>query len=101
MQAFVANVADLCPEYCANIIIELLNESTSTEAQLLALRSLLLLATSVPTGAAAALNLQTAVRKSSALDAGGSTSSSSSSMAGGSGCNRRMVTVGLPGPAQR
>jgi hypothetical protein len=91
----VANIADLCPEYCANIIIELLQEAASPEAQLLALRSLLLLATSVPQDAASALNLPSAVRRSSALHPG--CSNSSSSMPGGRGCSKRMVTVSVLG----
>jgi hypothetical protein len=32
LQAFVANIADLCPEYCANITMELLQENSSPEA---------------------------------------------------------------------
>jgi hypothetical protein len=94
LQAFVANIADLCPEYCANITIELLQEAASPEAQLLALRSLLLPATSVPQDAASALNLPSTVRRSSALHPGGS---SSSSMPGCRGCSKRMVTVSVLG----
>lgn len=92
----MANIADLCPEYCANIIIELLQEVASPDAQLLALRSLLLLATSVPQDAVSALNLPSTVRRSSALHRGGS-NSSSSSMPGGRGCSKRMVTVSVLG----
>jgi hypothetical protein len=93
VQEFVANIADLCPEYCVGSIITELLQTDSAEAQLIALRTLHLVATSVPQELATELDLQgSSVRKSSALAAGGSTSSST---VGGSSGSRRMVRVSL------
>jgi hypothetical protein len=93
VQEFVANIADLCPEYCVGSIVSELLQTDSAEAQLIALRTLHLVATSVPQEFASDLDLQgSSIRKSSALATGGSTSSST---IGGSGSCRRMVRVSL------
>jgi len=89
----VANIADLCPEYCVGAVIMDLLQSDAAEAQLIALRSLHLVATSVPQDTAASLGLQAStVRKSSTFVVGSSTSSS---VAGSGTGNNRMVKVSL------
>lgn len=91
LQDFVANIADLCPEYCVGTVIMDLLQSDAAEAQLIALRGLHLVATSVPQDTAASLGLQAStVRKSSTFAVGSSTSSS---VAGSSTGNKRMVKV--------
>lgn len=100
LQDFVADIADLCPEYCVGSIIHDLLQSDSPDAQLIGLRSLHLVATSVPQDMAAALDLRASrLKRSTTLGLGGSTSSSASSNLGGAGSSngsRRMVQVGQP-----
>lgn len=90
LQEFVSQIADLCPEYCVSSVVMELLQTDSPEAQLIALRSLHLVATSVPQHVAASLDLQTGtLRRSSSLAVGSSTGSS---MSGGT-ANRRMGKV--------
>lgn len=91
----MANIADLCPEYCVNAIIMDLLQTDSAEAQLIALRSLHLVATSVPQDVASAMDVQAStVRKSSSFAVGSSTSSS---IAGVTSSHKRMVKVSVVG----
>ena len=87
----MGNIADLCPEYCVGSVILDLLQTESAEAQLIALHSLHLVATSVPQDVASSLDVAAStVRKSSTFAAGSSTSSS---IAGGTGSNKQMVRV--------
>eukprot|EP00775_Hariotina_reticulata_P013221 gene13221-13351_t len=70
-QDFVSDVADLSPEYCVGSIIPDLLQSESYEAQLIALRTLHLVVTSVPSGSSFALQQRVSTpRRSMALAAG-------------------------------
>lgn len=90
LQDFVAQIADLCPEYCISSVVMDMLQADSPEAQLIALRSLHLVATSVPQDVAASLDVQASTaRKSSTLAVASSTSSSMA----GTTTNRRMVRV--------
>jgi hypothetical protein len=91
LQEFVAQFANLSPDYCVSSVIMDLLQTDSPEAQLIALRSLHLIATSVPQEVAASLDVQgSTVRKSSTLAVGSSTSSS---MAGSTTSAKRMARV--------
>jgi hypothetical protein len=92
LQDFVSDVADLNPEYCVGSILQDLLASDSPDAQLIALRTLHLVATSVPADSAAALDVRASMPRRSTALAG----SSSSWLGGGRGAGgRRMVQVGL------
>jgi hypothetical protein len=91
LQDFVSDVADLNPEYCVGSILQDLLASDSPDAQLIALRTLHLVATSVPADSTAALDVRASMPRRSTALAG----SSSSWLAGGRGVGgRRMVQVG-------
>jgi hypothetical protein len=97
LQDFVGDIADLCPEYCVRSIIPELLASDAPESQLIGLRALHLVATSVPQGVAAGLELRASRLKRSAAHGvggggGGSTSSSASGFSGTSG-SKRLVQV--------
>jgi hypothetical protein len=67
----VSDVADLSPEYCVGSIIPDLLQSESHEAQLIALKTLHLVATSVPSGSPLALQQRASTpRRSMALTTG-------------------------------
>eukprot|EP00882_Tetradesmus_deserticola_P022278 GHRQ01024176.1.p1 GENE.GHRQ01024176.1~~GHRQ01024176.1.p1 ORF type:complete len:414 (+),score=204.30 GHRQ01024176.1:79-1320(+) len=90
-QDFVSDVADLNPEYCAGGILQDLLATDSHDAQLIALRTLHLVAKSVPADSAAALDVQASMlRRSTTLAASASGTLGSGRGAGG----RRMVQVG-------
>jgi hypothetical protein len=87
----VSDVADLNPEYCVGSILQDLLASDSPDAQLIALRTLHLVATSVPADSAAALDVRASMPRRSTVLAG----SSSSWLGGARGAGgRRMVQVG-------
>lgn len=54
-QEFISEIADLNPEYAVSGIVLDLLQSDSTEAQIIAMRALYLIATSVPAGKATAV----------------------------------------------
>jgi hypothetical protein len=90
LQDFVSDVADLNPEYCVGSILQDLLASDSPDAQLIALRTLHLVATSVPAGSAAAADVQASMpRRSTAL--AGSCGSLQGAVRDAAG--RRMVQV--------
>lgn len=93
LQEFLANIADLCPEYCIRSIVLDLLQSDSVEAQLLGLHTLHVIATSVPVGQSTSLGLQgCAIRNSTTLALRGS-SSTSNSLAGSATNSRHMMQV--------
>lgn len=80
LQDFVADVADLNPEYCVGSIVPDLLQTDSLEAQLIALRALHLVATSVPRDSVAAFERDGNIpRRSTTLAASSSNNSSSNS----------------------
>eukprot|EP00879_Flechtneria_rotunda_P032456 GHRR01035664.1.p1 GENE.GHRR01035664.1~~GHRR01035664.1.p1 ORF type:complete len:213 (+),score=74.94 GHRR01035664.1:20-658(+) len=87
-QEFVSNVADLHPDYCIGSIVPDLLASDSSEAQLIALRVLQLVVTSVPQDSAAGAEQRASLAKRS------------TALAAESGVNhlgRQMVQVGHTG----
>jgi hypothetical protein len=99
-QDFVAQIADLCPEHCVGSVIPELLGSEAPEAQLIGLRALYAVCTSVPHDCAAAQDLPASSqrRRSTPLAGAGSGSTSSSNTwgggaRGGSGSTRRLVHV--------
>eukprot|EP00878_Enallax_costatus_P012410 GHUV01012961.1.p1 GENE.GHUV01012961.1~~GHUV01012961.1.p1 ORF type:complete len:1005 (+),score=325.04 GHUV01012961.1:1774-4788(+) len=79
-QDFIADVADLNPEYCVGSIVSDLLQMDSMDSQLIALRTLHLVATSVPRDSAAALEADgLAPRRSITLTASSASTYSSSS----------------------
>lgn len=86
LQDFIADVADLNPEYCVGSIVSDLLQMDSLDSQLIALRTLHLVATSVPCDSAAAFESDgLAPRRSTTLTAS-STSAYNSS-------NKQLVQV--------
>ncbi|WIA40102.1 hypothetical protein OEZ86_013510 [Tetradesmus obliquus] len=92
-QDFVSDVADLSPEYCVGSILQDLLASDSPDAQLIALRTLHLVATSVPAGSAAALGVAAGLPRRSTALAG---SCGSLQGMGRDGAGRRMVQLPAP-----
>lgn len=81
-------MADLNPEYCVSSIVLDLLQSDSADAQLIGLRTLYLVATSVPRSSTAAIGVQASIpRRSLGLSA--------SSLSGSSSSGKRMMQVGL------